>query len=78
MRSPERSSQAEASAWSSRDRSRTGGWHARLTEDAVHLDPHNLALEPVSLDAETAETIDQILTDARHRATRRVRGEPRI
>ncbi len=39
------------------------GWHAHLTEDAVHLDPHDLVLQPVSLDAETAETISQILTD---------------
>ncbi len=40
------------------------GWHVRLTESRVHVTPHNLALEPVLLEAETAEAIDQILTNA--------------
>ncbi len=39
------------------------GWHALLDGHALHLLPHNLELVTVSLDADTASDIDQILTD---------------
>lgn len=39
------------------------GWHASLAGDQVELAPHNLTLDAVVLEPETADAIDQILTD---------------
>jgi DNA-binding SARP family transcriptional activator len=41
----------------------TNGWHANLTGGHVTLAPHNMTLDAVVLEPETAEAIDQILTD---------------
>ena len=53
-----------------------GGWHARLTESRVHVTPTISCSNRSSLDAETAEAIDQILTE-RLGIARRVRRETR-